>query len=124
MTTDPHQPATPPAPATILTRVLLIVFFAEAVVMFILPVLLPDDTSDPIRAAVDSTLLTLISAPILWWAIIGPLRGTAIAERSRAESIIEAAADGIITTNDEGVIDSFNVAAERMFGYTAQQAIG
>lgn len=42
----------------------------------------------------------------------------------RLEAILETAVDGIITIDERGVIDSFNPAAERLFGYTADEAIG
>jgi PAS domain S-box-containing protein len=43
-------------------------------------------------------------------------------ERTRA--ILETTVDGIITINELGVIESFNSAAERIFGYGAAEVIG
>ncbi|HET8773366.1 MAG TPA: PAS domain S-box protein [Thermoanaerobaculia bacterium] len=43
---------------------------------------------------------------------------------SRTRSIIEHALGGLITTNDKGMIESVNPAAERMFGYVAGELIG
>ena len=42
----------------------------------------------------------------------------------RLRAILEAAADAIVTVNDAGEIESFNPAAERMFGYSAHDAVG
>ncbi len=38
--------------------------------------------------------------------------------------IMNNAADGIVTINDVGQINSFNLAAEKMFGYSAKELIG
>ncbi|OHU90013.1 MULTISPECIES: PAS domain-containing hybrid sensor histidine kinase/response regulator [Pseudoalteromonas] len=43
---------------------------------------------------------------------------------SRTRAIIETVIDGIITINEYGVVDSFNPAAEKIFGYTEHEVIG
>lgn len=42
----------------------------------------------------------------------------------RIHQILNAVADGIITINEHGHIETFNPAAERLFGYTADEIIG
>jgi len=44
--------------------------------------------------------------------------------QARLQAILETTVEGIITINEEGVIKSFNCAAERMFGYTSEEVIG
>ena len=43
-------------------------------------------------------------------------------ERTRA--ILEAAADGVITLDERNAVESFNVAAEEIWGYSAEEVIG
>ncbi len=42
----------------------------------------------------------------------------------RLRAILDNVADAIVTTNQEGVIQSFNPAAERIFGYMASEVVG
>jgi PAS domain S-box-containing protein len=46
------------------------------------------------------------------------------ASEQRYAALIESAGDGIVSADEEGVITSFNPAAERIFGYSPEQAIG
>ncbi len=43
---------------------------------------------------------------------------------ARIRGIVETAADAIISISEAGIIQSFNSAAEQMFGYTVQEIIG
>jgi diguanylate cyclase (GGDEF)-like protein/PAS domain S-box-containing protein len=45
-------------------------------------------------------------------------------EEHRFRKIVEAATDAILSTSLDGVIESWNPGAERLFGYSAEQAIG
>ena len=40
------------------------------------------------------------------------------------QAILDGASDAIVTVNVHGIIESFNMAAERIFGYQAQEVIG
>ena len=48
------------------------------------------------------------------------LRDTA----ARLRAVVETAADGIVTINESGIVETFNPAAEKVFGYTADEVIG
>ena len=44
--------------------------------------------------------------------------------QTRLESILNNAGEGIITIDDDGIIENFNIAAQQLFGYSAEEAIG
>lgn len=46
------------------------------------------------------------------------------ASEERLRAIMENATDGIITISEQGIIESFNGAASKIFGYGSEQAIG
>ncbi len=53
------------------------------------------------------------------------VREDALQEReARLRSILETAPDAIILIDERGIIESFSPAAERLFGFTADEAIG
>jgi len=43
---------------------------------------------------------------------------------ARSQAIADTTQDGIVVINEKGVIESFNLAAETMFGYKADETIG
>ncbi|MCX7699770.1 MAG: PAS domain S-box protein, partial [Gemmataceae bacterium] len=43
---------------------------------------------------------------------------------ARMQAVLRTAADGIITFNERGIIEEWNQAAERIFGYRAEEMIG
>ncbi len=47
-----------------------------------------------------------------------------LAYHARMDAVLRTAADGIIVADDQGRIETFNAAAERIFGYSAGEAIG
>ncbi len=112
------------SPPRFLMVVLAVVFAAEASVMFVLPYIFHGRTSYLIESLADASLLTLISAPVLWSVIIRPLRRVAVTGQAKFEAVVETAGDGIITADELGRVESFNAAAERMFGYSAEEITG
>jgi PAS domain S-box-containing protein len=84
-----------------------------------------DDSAAPIRDELGG-----VSGCVLIFREVSAQRQM---ERERAEqlaaarflaAIVESSDDAIISKSLEGIIQSWNAAAERMFGHTAEQAIG
>jgi diguanylate cyclase (GGDEF)-like protein/PAS domain S-box-containing protein len=44
--------------------------------------------------------------------------------QTRLESILDNAAEGIVTIDEYGIIETFNSAAQMLFGYTAEEVVG
>jgi PAS domain S-box-containing protein len=112
------------SPLRFLVVVLMVICAGEASVMFVLPYILPRNVSYLIESLSDASLLTLASAPILWRLIIRPLRSVAFTEQAKFAAVVETAADGIITVDESGSIESFNAAAEQIFKYVPNEVIG
>ena len=72
--------------------VLATIFAVESAVMGLLPWLLPEDVNTWLEALCDSTLLTVLSGPILWCLIVRPLRNWAILESNLSDAVINHAA--------------------------------
>ncbi|MBS1218496.1 MAG: signal transduction protein [Proteobacteria bacterium] len=45
-------------------------------------------------------------------------------QESQMRAVVDTAAEGIVVVNEQGVIDTFNAAAEKLFGYAAQEIRG
>lgn len=112
------------SPIRVVLTVLAIVFTTETAVMLGLMVLYPQGLAGWVESLLDAALLTLLIAPLVWWTIARPLRREAVAEHAKAESIVGAAAEGIITIDERGRIEMFNRAAEGIFGYRAAEVVG
>ena len=68
--------------------------------------------------------------PVSMWAIVRDITDRRRAELALRESearlkvIVETAADGIITIDEQGTIESVNTAIEQIFGYSKAEVVG
>jgi two-component system sensor kinase FixL len=63
----------------------------------------------------------LAAAVCLWYKHSEGIRRQ---EQLQAQGIIETAVDGIITISERGIIQAFNPAAEKIFGYAEEHVLG
>lgn len=52
------------------------------------------------------------------------LFGALQAREERMRAVVDTAVEGIITINEHGIIDTYNAAAARLFGYPAAEVVG
>ncbi len=63
-----------PYPVRVWLLVLTTIFATEWLVMQVLPWILPEGPTRLLESAVDAFALTLVLAPLLWWAVVRPLK--------------------------------------------------
>ncbi len=68
-------------------------------------------------------IIILIGA-FLFLRISGPLLKRLEESEARTRTILKTAVEGVITIDEKGIVDSFNSAAEKMFGYSANEVLG
>lgn len=57
-------------------------------------------------------------------AAFSDMRDQVRSRQQRLETILDTAAEGIITFNEDGIIESINVAAEELFGFNEAELVG
>lgn len=75
------------------------------------------ESYSPILVTPTQETLTLVDA-------FRRMQGQVHSRQARLESILDNAAEGIITVDQYGVIETFNNAAQKLFGYTDDQVLG
>ncbi len=95
-----------------------IVFVSEAVIMagfYFLPLLTP-----VIEALLDAVFLAVLVSLLVYLLLIQRLKDS----EQRNRTVLKHAAEGIITINEIGIVESFYPAAESIFGYMIEEVIG
>ena len=130
--TEAAQPAIAMSPVWLMILLSVAVFAFEILLMELFRRF--PQLSDEIKTFLDAGLLTLLLFPVLYFLMLRPINRQ-IAERereakTRRESeeqfgiIVSSAPSAIVMVNDERDIELWNPAAEKLFGYRAEEAIG
>lgn len=77
-------------PLRVFLLVLLVLFTSEAIVMFVLPFIVPSESSVTLGAVIDACLLTIVLAPMLWLLIVRPLQNLAATRRRLLAQVLSA----------------------------------
>jgi len=69
-------------------------------------------------------MFILSEIPLGWSVNNNNKKSKNLGDTKRLKAVIDNVIDGIITITDEGMIDSFNQAATKIFGYSVDEVIG
>jgi PAS domain S-box-containing protein len=123
---DP-TPADSVSPLRLFVKVLAAIFFIGILTnkaAVFLPAWLPLSGSGGfVGSVLQAGVLAGLIAPFLWWWAVRPVHRIARGNL-RAAMAVAHAVDGVITVNEQGLVELFNPAAGRIFGYRAAEILG
>jgi diguanylate cyclase (GGDEF)-like protein/PAS domain S-box-containing protein len=111
-------------PLKIYLVLLIFVFTAELGIMYLLDIIQGKTRMNWSEAYVDAILLTSLCVPFFWFFVVTPLQKALELESIKSHKILEMAAEGIVSIDTKGNIQSFNLAAQKIFGYSEAEIIG
>jgi two-component system, LuxR family, sensor kinase FixL len=94
--------------------------------------ILLDATYQPTNLAINSTAFALIGIGVSWGGeLLNRERSRtmlmtrdALAREAHLQSILDTVPEAMIVIDERGIMQSFSTAAERLFGYPAEEALG
>jgi hypothetical protein len=93
------------SPISTLIQITGIVFLAESLTMLLLHYFFNQEVFVK-HMFIDAVTLCILSAPLIYMIIVRPLNLEIELQISRAQGVVENAADAIVTVDDHGVIKS------------------
>ncbi len=111
------------APTTLYVLLLFMIFLADMLQEIIFPQL-HLKLSEIQFQLFDALVTVLLIAPLLFILVVRPLRRLAQSELARSNAIYDQVVDAIVKIDQEGTIASFNLAAQKLFGFRADEMIG
>jgi len=110
-------------PLRLYVLLLCTMFLSDLVQEFVVPYRVISDVFATGKI-VDALLTTLCGAPLLWFLVVQPLKRAARSEQTRVAAVHAQVIDAMVAIDPQGIISSFNPAAQRIFDYDAGQVIG
>jgi len=110
-------------PLKLYVLLIITVFVADLTETILLPLFLPFSGGLSHRFT-DALLASLLAAPILWLLIVRPLRRAVNIEKTYSVVIRDQVRDAVIVIAPDGIIEMFNAAAEKIFGYDSAVIVG
>jgi PAS domain S-box-containing protein len=110
-------------PVKLFVMLLGLVFMVDLLEMPFVGLIAPDEYQ-LFHKLIDAFSTTVIFAPFLWWLVVRPLQRAALSAKARADAVQSQVVEAIVVVDEQGLIESFNPAAEVIFGHTAAAIIG
>ncbi len=79
---------------------------------------------DPLGSAIDDNVSASLDEINKLISSYNDMRHQVYNRQSRLESILDNAAEGIITIDEQGCIETFNAAAQQLFNYESHEVVG
>lgn len=111
-------------PQILFLILLVFVFVSELSIMYLLDIIQGKSRMNWPEAYVGAILLTSLCVPFFWYFFMKPLENALSLENIKSHKILEMAAEGIISIDTKGNIQSFNLAAQKIFGYSEAEILG
>lgn len=112
------------SPIQLIFALLALILLMDAGAMYVLENLLQLQLSFWSEVGINAVILALGCAPFLWFLFLRPLQLAYDSEALRMRAIMDTAGEGIITTDERGLVRDFNHAAEAIFGYRSEEITG